>query len=223
MKIFTRNQKELIADYMMSLLYNKTYLYDEEVVLKGEELLINNQISKLFEFNIGEEGILNLNKNQQNVIGDYISEMYEEESNHDLDSYEREYWYLKDNQLLHELFKVFVFKADTSHFSELQKRIVARYIYFRDGESGVVNYSDELIWEEYNYLKDTNNLHLLFEWHNPYILRQEFYKDEFDLVKDYMSEYLDSIGCCTFQILVNEYESLRYKSSVCKLFEYNIR
>jgi len=101
---FTENQKALIVDFLISTSKNEVYLYEDQILFTGQHLLVNNQIVRLFEFNLSEDRGLKFNKNQQKVIADYISVIYEEYSIYNAEFYELEYNYLKQNGLLNELF-----------------------------------------------------------------------------------------------------------------------
>jgi hypothetical protein len=102
--ILTENQIELIVDYTIFSIQNEVYLYDQEILDTARHLLENNQISRLFEFNIEDDGVLSLNKNQQNVIADYISIIHGTDAIHRTENYKQAYNYLKKSDLLNELF-----------------------------------------------------------------------------------------------------------------------
>lgn len=101
---FTENQKTLIVDFLISTTKKEAYLYDDQILFTGQYLLENNQMVRLFEFNLNEDRSLNLNNIQQKVIADYISVIYEEHSIYNTEMYELEYNSLKQNELLNELF-----------------------------------------------------------------------------------------------------------------------
>lgn len=220
-KRFTKNQKALIADYTINTNGNEVYLYEEQVTLIGHDILKNNQISALFEFNMIKDGVLNLNLNQQRVMADYISSFYKDESVFTVENYEHEYYYLKQNNLLHKIFEVYIPSVDTSHFNDWQTLLVGKYMFIRDNETEETNYPDELIGKNYNFLKDTNQLHKIFEWHNPQLLERQFYLIEFNLIHEYKKDYFEELQCCPTALLVSIYDSLRNANKVHELFEFN--
>jgi hypothetical protein len=220
-KRFTKNQKALIADYTINTNGNEVYLYEEQVTLIGHDILENNQISAMFEFNMIQDGGLNLNLNQQRVMADYISSFYEGESTYTVENYEHEYYYLKHNNLLHKIFEVYIPSVDISHFNDWQTLLVGKYMFIRDNETEETNYPNELIGENYNFLKDTNQLHRIFESHNPLVRERLFYSIEFDLIREYKRDYFEEIQCCPISLLVSIYESLSYANKVHELFEFN--